>query len=303
LPDGTSIPGLLNTYGFGFAASSFSKDGLAVKEGIQDTKALMNVIQGLSISPQKYYITGASEGGLITAKSIEEDPAYAGGLAVCGPVGDFRKQVNYLGDGRVLFDYFFPGVLGAKWTAANPTVPADLAEKWTTVYEPAIRNALNANLLATIQYIITAKIPLGLNFGEAADAVVEVLRYSAFAYNDARSTLKGNPYDNIGRTYAGSFNDALLNSTVARFAVDSAALPGLQGHETTGMIRSPLVALHTLFDPQVPYWHEDLYRAKVAGKRRSSQFVLLPAFRYGHCNVTPGEAVGGLLVLLLMTGG
>ena len=45
LPDGTSLPALLNSQGFGFAASSFSKDGLAIVEGIQDTKTLMHVIQ------------------------------------------------------------------------------------------------------------------------------------------------------------------------------------------------------------------------------------------------------------------
>ena len=49
LPDGTSLPGLLNSLGFGFAASSFSKDGLAITQGIQDTKALENVIQRLYI--------------------------------------------------------------------------------------------------------------------------------------------------------------------------------------------------------------------------------------------------------------
>ena len=39
LPDGTSLPGLLNSLGFGFAASGFSKDGLAILQGIQDRSA------------------------------------------------------------------------------------------------------------------------------------------------------------------------------------------------------------------------------------------------------------------------
>src|SRR5262249_28330639 len=125
LPDGTSLPALVNSLGFGFAASSFSKDGLAILQGIQDTKALINVLHGIPIAFSKVLITGASEGGLITAKSVEGDPAYAGGVAVCGPIGSFRQQINYLGDARVLFDYFFPGVLGARWTAQNITIPAE----------------------------------------------------------------------------------------------------------------------------------------------------------------------------------
>ena len=30
---------------------------------------------------------------------------------MCGPVGDFQKQIDYLGDFRVLFDYYFPNIM------------------------------------------------------------------------------------------------------------------------------------------------------------------------------------------------
>ena len=66
LLDGTSLPGLLNSLGFGFAASGFSKDGLAILQGIQDTKNLVTAI-GQTTPVHKYFITGASEGGLIAA--------------------------------------------------------------------------------------------------------------------------------------------------------------------------------------------------------------------------------------------
>lgn len=200
LPDGTSIPGLVNKLGFGFAASGFSKDGLAVLQGIQDTKALLNVLAGLTIPFGKVYITGASEGGLVTTKSVEHDASYAGGLAVCGPIGSFQQQVNYLGDARVLFDYFFPGVLGAEWTQNNITIPSNLMTGWTTEYEPAILNAISANPLATLQYLNTSNIAIGLNPANAGPAIVSALWYNVFATNDAISTLHGNPYDNIGRT-------------------------------------------------------------------------------------------------------
>ena len=57
-------------------------------------------------------MTGVSEGGLITALAIEQRPdVFDGGLSTCGPIGDFSQQINYFGDFRVLFDYFFPGVM------------------------------------------------------------------------------------------------------------------------------------------------------------------------------------------------
>jgi hypothetical protein len=300
LPDGSNIPAIANSLGFGFAASSYSKDGLAILQGIQDTRALINVFHDLSIPVQNVFITGASEGGLVTAKSIEADPSYSGGVAVCGPIGSFRQQVNYLGDARVLFDYFFPGVLGkTPWSPNNITIPAELMADWTSIYAPAIRNAVNANPLATFQFLITSNITVGLNFANAADAIVAAIWYNVFATNDARATLRGNPYDNIGHYYQGSLDDVRLNASVARFAVDSAAVVEMSKYETDGVLINPLVTLHTTADPVVPYWHETLYQAKVQSHNKLANLNQLPAFAFGHCNVNAGEAELALGLMIL----
>src|SRR5215472_11501450 len=85
LADGTSLPALVNSLGFGFAASSFSKDGLATPQGVQDTLGLVNVLQGLGVPVRKYFVTGASEGGPVAVKALESSPIFSGGLSVCGP--------------------------------------------------------------------------------------------------------------------------------------------------------------------------------------------------------------------------
>ena len=36
---------------------------------------------------------------------------FSAGVAACGPIGDFPYQINYFGDARVTFNYFFPGVI------------------------------------------------------------------------------------------------------------------------------------------------------------------------------------------------
>ena len=133
LPDGTSLPGLLNSLGFAFAASGFSKDGLAIVQGIQDTKNLAAAIAG-SGPVHRFFVTGASEGGLIATKLLESDPLYSGGLAVCGPLGSFQKQINYIGDVRVLFDYFFPTVL-TPYGGSAVNIPPVLIDpiKWNSV--------------------------------------------------------------------------------------------------------------------------------------------------------------------------
>jgi hypothetical protein len=301
LPDGTTLPALVNSLGFGFAASSFSKDGLAVLQGIQDTKALENVIAGLSIPVHKYFVTGASEGGLVATKSVENDSSYGGGLAVCGPIGNFQDQLNYFGNVRVLFDYFFPGVLTTHTPGESAMrIPPALIANWYTVYAPAARNAMNANPLATLQLVLTGQIPIGLSFGNAADAVLQVLAYNVFATTDAEVTLGGVPFDNIRRTYFGSFNDARLNAQVARFAEDAAAIASVHAYETTGILADPLVTLHTLFDPVVPFWQEPLYALKALPNL--SKLLQIPTSAYGHCNVTAAQ-VGGAFEALLSKAG
>jgi hypothetical protein len=303
LPDGTTLPGLLNSLGFGFAASSFSKDGLAIVQGIQDTKALTNVIHGLGIPVRKYFVTGASEGGDIATISLEKDPTYSGGVAVCGPIGSFQKQINYFTDVRVLFDYFFPGVLKTGTPGESAiNIPPALMANWATVYEPAVLHALSSNPLATFQLLNTAQIPIGLDWSNAGDAITGVLWYNVFATNDAHTTLDGNPYDNIGRIYHGSFNDLRLNVMVARFAADQTATINLGAYETSGRLHDPLVTLHTLADPIVPFWQEALYKAKVDAQGASRELLQIPVLRYGHCNVNGAEAGAALSLMVLKAG-
>jgi hypothetical protein len=300
LPDGTSLPAFVNQLGFGFAASSFSKDGLAIPEGVKDTLALTTVLQGLGIAAQKVFVTGVSEGGLVAVKALETDPIYSGGIAVCAPIGSFQQEVNYLGDVRVLFDYFFPGVL----TTGTPgesamSIPPALQLNWFSVYRPNVLKALAANPLATLQLLFAANIPVGLNFSNAGDAIAGVLQYNVFATNDARVTLKGSAYDNLTRVYRGSFNDARLNALVARFSADPV---DLRPYETTGLLRDPLVTLHTLADPITPFGQEALYASKAKANQSLSELIEIPAFAYGHCNVTASETATALYLMLVKEG-
>ena len=66
-------------------------------------------------------------------------------MAACGPVGDFAAQIDYFGDFRVLFDYFFPGVI----PGGPVDVPAQVRASWTSTYVPAVLAALQADLPAT----------------------------------------------------------------------------------------------------------------------------------------------------------
>ena len=104
-----SIPDVITSLGYGFATNSYSKTGLAVENGMEDIIDLLQIFKGKYGEPEKVFLTGASEGGLITALLIESKPnLFDAGLAACGPVGDFPYQLKYFGDARATFQFFFP---------------------------------------------------------------------------------------------------------------------------------------------------------------------------------------------------
>ncbi len=103
--------------GFAFAASDYSVQGWAVKEGIEDTEGLRRYFVSKYGAPMEAYITGHSMGGHITVATIERYPeAYQGAMPMCGPLGaalDFFN--NSLFDMLVTFEALFPGTIGSPY--------------------------------------------------------------------------------------------------------------------------------------------------------------------------------------------
>jgi pimeloyl-ACP methyl ester carboxylesterase len=66
----------------------------------------------------------------------------------------------------------------------------------------------------------------------------------------------------------------------------------------------PLVTLHTLADPIIPYWHEPIYRYNIWTKDKGSLHTNIPVLlRYGHCNFSaPHVLLGFVLLVYRVTG-
>jgi pimeloyl-ACP methyl ester carboxylesterase len=281
-----NLPALVQSFGFAFATTSYRANGLVILEGMEDIRELVTRFTTLHGSPSRTFVTGASEGGLVATLLIERHPdEFDAGLAACGPIGSFRGQVNYVGDFRVLFDYFFPHVIPG--TAIN--VPPGVLINWTTVYLPAIRDALLANPGRAFELMATAKAAYDpANFATVIQTTANVLSYNVFGGPDAEDTLGGNPFGNLFRLYFGSSNDLRLNLRVQRFAASPVALAAMTQYETNGHLTRRLVTLHTTADELIPFSHETLYLAKVLLSGHSG-LIPLPVARYGHCNFTATE--------------
>jgi pimeloyl-ACP methyl ester carboxylesterase len=297
LPDGTSLPDFVQAQGYAFATTSYRRNGLAVLEGIQDIRDLMAKFPSVAGKPAtRTYLIGASEGGLVTTLLLERYPRlFSGGMALCGPIGDFQKQIEYLGDMRVLFDYFFPGPLPPTPINIPPNVLAD----WENVYQPAIKSALTSNPISTTQLISTslAAVVPG-NLTTYVSSTLEVLWYNVFATNDARGQLGDkNPYGNVGHEYTGSSDDTTLNASVQRFAADPAALAALDNYQTSGLVHVPLILMHTSDDPVVPDWHMTKYMEKVQ-KLGTRDVTPIRVNRYGHCAFSAAELLPAFITMV-----
>ncbi len=322
LPDQTtSLPGLVTGMGFAFAITSYRQNGLAIKEGVQDILELIALLKTLSLVPIKHvYLTGASEGGLVTALAVEQNPGvFSGGLSTCGPIGDFNAQIKYWGDFRVVFDYFFPTI---HWTYDVPNggspvhIPDELLAAWgdlnPTPFTPlklGVLADLKANPLAFAQLLNVTKAPIDWSSQAAIESstvqtVLGLLGYDFVATNQGRTELGGQPFFNKAGLwlyqYHGSFNDNALNAAVFRAEADPVALQAIKDfYQTTGKLSIPLITLHTTGDPIVPYFHETLYNDKVRKVGSGWEHINIPIFRYGHCNFKPAEVLFGFWVMVL----
>ena len=294
---GLSLPVTFNQLGYAFAASSYSKNGLAIVQGVNDTKDLTQNILDPMLHPKRVYLVGPSEGGLVTVLSAEQLPqVYNTAGAGCGPIGNFQAQINYLGDFRVVFDYFFPGVIPGDVI----NVPQEAITDWDAVYVPNITAALAANPTAAAQLIRVVNAAVTSDPSTIPKTVLAALWYNVFGTADAAATLGGQPYDNHNRFYFGSSNDLLLNEKVQRYTASPAALAAVAAsYQTSGRLKMPIVTMHTTLDPEVPYWHENLYTFKTFSAGTFSKRIHLPVSSYGHCAFTSGDILTAFVLIVL----
>jgi len=293
----TYLPDLAQSLGFAFATTSYRVNGLAALQAVDDVRELMAAFPAVGgRRARRAYMIGASEGGLVTTLLLERSrEQFSGALAMCGPIGSFKAQIGYFGDFRVLFDYFFPGVL----PGLAIVIPQDVIDDWEAVYVPAIQSALAADPSAARQLIRTSGAAIDPEDPTTIESTtLAVLWYNVFATNDAAQKLGGNPYGNRDRIYRGSSNDLRLNLLVQRYSADPAALLHLIPYETAGRLSIPLVTLHTIGDEIIPFWQERLYRPKVHASGKG-QLTVLPVVSYGHCNFEVNEVLGAFALLLL----
>jgi len=305
--------------GFAVATTTTRKNGYNIEQGSDDLNLLVQyfkVFVAPTLSPfavHKVFVTGGSEGGLIAALLVEQfpDTYNGGGLALSAPLAGSPSLVKYLGNFRVVFDYFFPQIFknppsGSGLPAFGAfDVPPQAFLFWDSVYFQAIGNALTANPAAREQLFHVTRVARDPKdpVGSAIAAARDLLRFSIFGAPDLISTAGGVPFDNRTTIYFGSANDLALNRGVERVRATGSARQYLNlFYLTTGKLQRPLVTLHNVSDPFTPYSNELVYATRAIFSGSLALLKPLPVFSYGHANFTAQQVLGAFNLLIQQSG-
>jgi pimeloyl-ACP methyl ester carboxylesterase len=318
----------LGALGYAFAYSSFSENGLAVKDGAQRTHQLRGLLTSeLSGNPQRNYLAGYSLGALVALELGERFPGqYQGVLAMCGMVGGTPLELQYVGDVRALFDAYYPGVLPGN-VISVPTPPMTLADLQARVIHAITPSAadpqaaLKLFAIASTAQTQLAYFPVGSladpsspAFQTLVGSLITALYYQLLGTPDVLGRTHGHsPYDNRITTYTMGTPAvpvaalipviqgmiAASNQAVTRYDITPDAQNYLdRNYVPTGRLQIPVLTVHNNFDPLVPsYIHEPAFGATAEAAGASDMLLQRGIFNYGHCNFPTSVVVGSFQTL------
>jgi pimeloyl-ACP methyl ester carboxylesterase len=288
------------------AASSYSENGYALKDGAQHTRQLTGLFTDRFGRPDRVYLVGHSLGAIAALMLAEQHPLqYDGALVMCGFVGGGLVETAYAANARILFDYFFPSVVpGDAFNIPPGLLYAPGSPLFSRVY-----NALVAGLFSpsqpTLQFGLTARLPFR-NPNELIASALTVIGFNLRFTNDILDRTHGGlPFENTETVYSGSFDDPAVNAGVQRFSSSPSAINYMSQYYTpSGMLGIPVLTLHTTVDPVAPITQEQTYGDRVAANGGAHLLTQQYVSRYGHCAFTAEETLNAFssLVAWVKTG-
>ena len=292
-PDAELVISLLANHGFAVAVSSFSENGWVVKDGTQRTHQLLGLFTERFGAPARVYVAGASMGGLIAIRMVETWPdEFAGVLPACAVAGGLARQIDFMANVRVLFDFFYPDVLPG--TAIDVPPATDVVQD---IFIPAVA-AMTADPTGALAIAAIAQTPVQFLTGPELIESIATALGGAAGYPEILGLTRGRAYfDNTATLYTGALSAptlALINAGVQRFSGTPAGQNSLNHNYTpTGDLRMPALTLSTLRDPVIPGFHRTIYGQLVAANGNADWLVQRSVAGtgggYGHCTFTPQE--------------
>ena len=296
LPTADDIEALRDLWtdnGYAVAYSSYSQNGFAVKEGVHDTLSLNAQFTKHFGKPNRRFLVGHSLGGAVCVRLAEFYPQhYDGVLTAAGMIGGSQAEVDYVANVRILWEFFYPGVL----PGAIDYVPPGVDLMPDVVIPLVVAISTDPTGAGAISLIDQTPVPWDfVNGAELVESYATAFGFWYQGYDDvvARTGKKGF-IDNSEIVYTSSFLPPEIiggiNAYAARFDGSNQAAQYLwRNYEPSGELDMPHLTLHNSRDPAVPVFHQALYAAKVAEQGDTDMLVQRITDRYGHSG--PFDAV------------
>ena len=288
-PPGYGMRQHLLDLGYAWAASSYDANGYNIESGVRSTQELVREFRRLVGKPQRTYLAGASMGGHVTVRSIEQYPGlYDGALPLCGVVGDVE-----------LFDFFLDFHLAAQALAgidASPTPP-----NYQSVVVPELKARLGIATGPPTNELGEQfrAIVIDRSGGERPGAAVAFESWKNFLFSLAEPDDGGPLSLNPGRVGTNVGTDYSPDAPVDIDEVIERVEPGDPRARRTGALgpiatvrgrpHVPVLSLHDLGDLFVPFSMEQEYARDVAANGREELLVQRAIRAIGHCEFSPAE--------------
>ena len=265
--------------GYAWVGSTYRYLGFGVQQSADDTDQARQYFVDRFGKPKRTVLHGASYGGLVGAKLIERyGKNYDGVFFNSGMLAGAIVGYQFRADLRAVYQYYcknlprpdeeqYPIWMGlpasSQMTLKELTARVD---ECTGVTKPAAaRTELQKKNLGNI-----------LSVGGFRDIVlIRHMQYATFNFRDIAAITKGkSPFSNARTQYRGSDDDVALNRDVPRFDSEPAGVAALKADaEPNAALPLPVVAIHSINDPQVSVNAEAFYRDLAKSNGSSGRLV------------------------------
>ncbi|MFB9320609.1 hypothetical protein [Cryptosporangium minutisporangium] len=319
--------------GYALAGSSWSKNGYAIREGVQAGQQLYDFFRRTVGAPTRTYVWGESMGGVVTELLAEREDWVDGALPMCATLAGTNPNFDLALDIAFAFKTLlypemkltgFTSYADAKatWTEMRSRATTALSSGPDTLGRLMLVSALGNQVWKSRKHddaTIESRIQAGM------DILFEVMGYATVVRYDLEQRVGGNPSTNVTAKYGqrvsakekeemNFINPGGLPGHLAeleqasRIAADPAARKAADAlGDPTGKLRVPTLTVHTGYDATAIVQNETVFgnRALRTTGRTGDlmQIYTTPPPKYtgkgapygaGHCNFTTDERVGAV---------
>ncbi len=263
---------IFTSRGYAYAASNFRKQGLVIKEGIDDTEALRAYFAKKYGNPNLCFITGHSMGGIISLASIEKFPElYDGALPLCGWLAPVHFLTKRALDMLVTYDYLFGSndgeIIAGEEFIEQEEIQVRLDRK------PKLAALFSTHFMIRVEHL------------------AEVISFNQLVSKEIISWLGGLPSGNIQTIYSGFGDlDKHINKDIKRYEANNFAEEYfIQNYSPTGELFDPVLALHTIYDELLPVSNYEYYEQITKIKYSNHNYAQQYTSSAGHCEFSNND--------------